>query len=402
MHKEVSVFNEQERVKVLQQYEVLDTAPQKEYNELTRLAAEICNASVARINLIDKKRQWSKAIFGADEKDIEIPRNTSVCQFTILGEKVLEINDLKEDPRFAEMSYVKGDPYLRYYLGAPLLTPEGYALGALCVLDYEPRKMGDRQIRQLQILADEVMVRFELQKKNRELEKLNQHKVNLMKMLSHDMRSPINGIIGMSSLLAGEVTDAGQLEMVEIMEQSANQLNQMIDEIMSYSLIESQGFEISRDEADLSKIIESMEKLYQPVAKVKQIKLKFENLVNEPVQIDGSKFEQIFGNLLSNALKFTNNGGEVSAHLQVDGNGPTQQLILSVQDTGIGMDQSKASNLFSNGPVKNREGTSGEKSTGLGLAIIKYFVDLHSGTINVSSEEGNGTRFIVTLPLVNN
>jgi two-component system, sensor histidine kinase len=396
-----SVITETSRISALREYGVLDTNPQKEFDDLTRLAAELCDAPVARINLIDTRRQWSKAIFGSDPSKTEIPRSSSVCQYTILGDEVLEINDLQKDPRFSEMAYVKGDPYLRYYLGAPLLTPGGFAIGALCVLDYKPRKMGDKQKGQLETLANEVMARFELQKKNRELESLNEHKVNLMKMLSHDMRSPINGIIGMSNLLASELQESSQLEMAALLEQSAIQLNQMVDEIMSYSLIESRGFKLSAEEVDLSAIVTSLDRLYQPVAKSKGVDLVFRNEISQNVRLDKSKFEQVFGNLLSNSLKFTNTGGKVSSELRIEESESRKYLKLVVKDTGIGMNGEKASQLFGNKDVQSTSGTAGEKSTGLGLSIIKYFVELHSGNIDLNSKLGEGTEFVITIPLAN-
>ncbi len=230
---------EKKRLGVLRSYSILDTEPEKEFDDLARLAAELCDAPIARVNLIDKDRQWAKAIHGMNEDSREVPRNTTVCQYTVRDMNVLEVQNLTQDDRFKDFSYVKGEPYLKYYLGAPLLNSEGYAIGALCVLDYRERKMPDEQIEQLKIIASEVMARMELRKQNEELRELNEHKLKLMKMLSHDMRSPLNGIIGMSNMLSETVEGDEEAEMIELLEQSAMQLNHMVDEILSYSLIES-------------------------------------------------------------------------------------------------------------------------------------------------------------------
>jgi two-component system, sensor histidine kinase len=390
---------ERRRLRALQNYHILDTDPEKGFDDLTRLAAEICDAPIAMVNIIDNQRQWSKSVFGISVYFTrESPRNQSVCQYTIYKPDYFEIQDLRSDPRFSEMPYVTGHPNYRYYLGVPLKDGEGYGIGALCVLDTKPRKMDVKRIGQLTILANEVMARLELHKSNYELKELNQHKVNLMKMLSHDMRSPINGIIGMSSVLREVLEDESHREMVTILEQSALQLNQMIDEIMSYSLIESKGFQLSVNRVDLSSIINNLENLYRPVAKAKGIELVMNNRVQKQVNIDKSKFEQIFGNLVSNAMKFTGSGGRVKAELNLLGSEESEQLQLTVTDTGIGMEPEKAESLLKNSAVYSRKGTSGEKSTGLGLSIIKYFVELHSGTIEVRSAPGKGTEFIITLP----
>jgi two-component system, sensor histidine kinase len=386
---------EKERIDALHSYSILDTAPEKEFDDLTKLAADICDVPIARVNLIDKDRQWAKSIFGMDEDTREVPREITVCQYTVKQNEVLEVKNLAVDPRFKNFSYVVSDPKLRYYLGAPLLNPEGYAVGALCVLDYKEREMSDKQKEYLQILAGEVMARLELRKQNQELQKLNEHKLKLMKMLSHDMRSPLNGIIGMSNML-GEIVDGEEeAEMIELLEQSAMQLNQMVDEILSYSLMESKGFTLNLKEVDLDEISKSMKRLYQPVAKSKNVDLIINLKTEKRVCLDKDKFEQIYGNLLSNAIKFTRAGGQVKSDLSVIDN----ELQLNVEDSGVGMDKSTVSGLFQNGTSAPTGGTSGEKSTGLGLAIVKYFVDLHNGSIDVSSKPDEGTEFSITIPL---
>ena len=391
----VQVDFEEKRIEALHSYAVLDTVPEEKFDDLTKLAADLCDAPIARINLIDSGRQWAKSIHGMSEDTREVPRDITVCQYTIQKSEVLEIKNLAEDPRFKNFSYVKEQPRLRYYLGAPLLSPEGYAIGALCVLDYKEREMPEKQKKQLQILAGEVMARLELSKQNQKLKELNEHKLKLMKMLSHDMRSPLNGIIGMSNMLSELVAGDEEAEMIELMEQSAMQLNQMIDEILSYSLMESKGFTLNSKEVSLGKVSESMNRLYQPVAKSKNVDLKINLHADDVVCIDKDKFEQIYGNLLSNAINFTKSGGQVRSEVELtDG-----KLRLKVEDSGVGMDESTASDLFHNGTSAPTGGTSGEKSTGLGLAIVKYFVDLHDGVIDVSSEKGKGTTFMITIPL---
>lgn len=390
---------ERERLEVLNDYGILDTKPEKEFDELTALAAELCDAPIARIHLIDKDRQWVKSASGDEHINTTMPRENSVCHYTVKKEAVLEVEDLLQHPTFCERPYVAGYPNLKYYLGAPLISPDGYTIGSLCVLDYKSRKMGDRQIKQLTILASEVIARFELLKKNRKLEKLNEHKVNLMKMLSHDMRSPINGIVGLSNILASEIESPDHLELVDLMEQSAHQLNHMINEILSYSLIETKGFQLSTEPVDLNEIIHSMQKLYKPVAQSKGVKLTFQNEVIDPVSLDKNKFEQIYGNLLSNSLKFTESGGTVNSAFSISNDGEGQSLILEVSDTGIGMDEDTADNIFGDDTITINPGTNGEKSTGIGTSIIKYLVQLHMGAINVKSKKGEGTTFTVSIPI---
>ncbi len=394
---------EKTRLEALYEYAVLDTSPEKEFDDLTQLAADLCDAPIARINLIDFDRQWSKSTAGSDEKvrDIprEIPRKNSVCQYTIQEKQIMEVHNLAKDSRFKNFSYVRGATGLRYYLGAPLIDSDGHAIGSLCVLDYRVRSMSEKQKENIEIVAREVMARLELRKQNAELKKLNEHKIKLMKMLSHDMRSPLNGIIGMSSMLSDLMTGDEELEMLGLLEQSAVQLNQMIDEILTYSVIESDGFRLNLKTTDLDHIVQSMKRLYQPVAKSKNIEVRFDTDVTDTVCLDRDKFEQIYGNLLSNAIKFTREGGKVNSRLTLSRTEEEGQLQLVVQDNGVGMDEDTRSVLFQDGEKELNGGTSGEKSTGLGLAIVKYFVDLHRGTIDVDSKPGKGTEFTISIPI---
>ena len=208
---------ERERLKELKQYQILETAPEISFDEITQLAASITDAPKAMINLIYKDEQWSKSILGLSENLQRLPRSKSICQYTIHESTVFEIPDLLNDSRTKDLPYVKGGSQLRYYLGAPLRTPNGHTIGALCVLDYEPRKATEKEKKNIVVLANQVMAQLELRKKNLELNKHNQFQTDLMKILSHDMRSPLNGIIGIGELLLNLDLTAQNEEVQELL-----------------------------------------------------------------------------------------------------------------------------------------------------------------------------------------
>jgi signal transduction histidine kinase len=389
---------EAERLKALHKYDILDTIPEEEFDALTELAAYICDVPVSLLNLIDESRQWSKSIHGLGEDAREVPRNQTVCQYTILGKDTVEVQDLAKDERFSSFSYVVSEPNLKYYLGAPLINPDGYAIGAICVLDYKAREMSEEQKNALKILSSEVMARLELRRQNKELEEMNSYKTRLLKMLSHDMRSPLNGIIGMSSIIKDELdgSDSEMHELVDIMEQSAFQLNHMIDEMLNYTIIESKGFRLDLKPTSLAEVTNQLKKLYESAAKTKNITLKFELVdMNDPVNLDTEKIEQVLGNLLSNAIKFTKAGGTVTMSISQNSD---DALIIKVSDTGIGIDSETSAALFDDKTRIHKSGTQGEKSSGIGLSIVKYFTELHDGSIHIDSVIGKGTTFTVTIP----
>jgi PAS domain S-box-containing protein len=159
--------NEIERLRALRRYEVLDTPPEAEFDDLARLAAGICGTPAAFVTLIDADRQFFKAAVGLDVR--EISRDTAFCAHAILRSDVMVVPDLQADPRFAANPLVREAPAIRFYAAAPLVTPDGFTLGTLCVIDYEPRQLTPLQHEALAALGRHAMTQLELRRQNREL-----------------------------------------------------------------------------------------------------------------------------------------------------------------------------------------------------------------------------------------
>jgi two-component system cell cycle sensor histidine kinase/response regulator CckA len=159
--------SEAKRLKVLWQYDVLDTVPEEVFDDLTELAARICEAPIALISLVDEDRQWFKSKVGVTIN--ETSRDISFCAHAIKQQDLYIIPDATKDLRFANNPLVTSDPKIRFYAGAPLITPDGHALGTLCVIDKVPRDLRPEQQQALRVLARHVMTQLELRRHAKDL-----------------------------------------------------------------------------------------------------------------------------------------------------------------------------------------------------------------------------------------
>ena len=158
--------DEAARLSALARYEILDSEPEPEFEDLVRLASRVSGAPISFISFIDSHRQWFKAKLGFDTA--ETPRAHAVCAHTILRRDVLVVPDLASDERFASNPYVAGEPGFRFYAGAPLVTPDGHAIGTLCVLDRSPRNLTPDESESLAALARQTVSVLELRRRVRE------------------------------------------------------------------------------------------------------------------------------------------------------------------------------------------------------------------------------------------
>lgn len=160
--KAEKIENEEVRLALLRGYNILDSAPENDFDEIVGLAADICDVPIALISLVEEDRQWFKASTGMDQPGTPIEQ--SICAHALHSDGYLEISDLTCDPRTASNTLVTGPEKMRFYAGAVLKGEQGMPMGTVCVLDVKPRKMTPLQVKTLKILANQVMRQIEFRK----------------------------------------------------------------------------------------------------------------------------------------------------------------------------------------------------------------------------------------------
>ena len=220
--------------------------------------------------------------------------------------------------------------------------------------------------------------------------------------MSHDLRTPLNGVIGFTKLAIKESDADKKQDYLEKIESSGELLLDLVNDTLELSRIESGKYTLEPETLDLRQLAENTVTALRPSAEIKSIRLETElaALPSIPVRADKLKMQKILLNLLSNAIKFTPSGGSVRlSATTLDGSENGFNYRFMIEDTGIGISPEFLPNLFEPFSQEHRQTNVGTTGTGLGLAIVKRIVDLMGGSIHVQSKLGKGTRFTVDLPL---
>ncbi|QSE96873.1 GAF domain-containing sensor histidine kinase [Fulvivirga lutea] len=396
--------NEEQRLKDLQNYNILDAIEEPAFNEIVDLASFICNTPISLVSFVDKERQWFMAEKGLDAK--ETPREYSFCAHAILDDEIFEIEDAKKDARFENNPLVTGNPNIRFYAGVPLKSRQGHNLGSLCVIDKTPKKLNKEQKKALRILGNRVINELELRKhlkitqeQKNELEKVIHFKDRLLSIISHDLRSPLNSIKSTVSMFEGGMLSNEDIQqLMQYLKIEASTTSQLLDNLLQWAKTKLENFEIIKEPFIVNSIIEETIQLYSPEAKRKGISLSYTN-GNNKIELLGDKemIKLAIRNLINNSIKFCREGDSIKISSMSKG----KKGIILLEDTGVGMTAEKVNQILGENKLESVPGTSKEKGIGLGLILINEFIKSNDGKIMGSSQPEVGTTFKVELPLAN-
>ncbi|QEM13268.1 GAF domain-containing sensor histidine kinase [Mucilaginibacter rubeus] len=390
--------NEMERLFSLSEFD-LDYAEHKDsFKDLAKLAAKVAGTEISLVNLIDSYTQWSISGHGLEIE--QMPREDSVCQYTIINGEYFEVEDLQRDERFKNKFYVTDEPKLRYYYGIPLKTSDDHNIGALCVLDKNVKELSPEKVELLRIIADEIVNRLKDLKVIGKLKNKLSEANEAQKKVAHDIRGPLSGIIGLAQLISeqGEANQIEEvLEFINLIHKSGRSILELADEILSADKRDHKPISNGSD-FNLLVFKDKIERLFIPQARNKNILLTVKtSSESEQIPIARNKLLQIAGNLISNAIKFTPAGGTVDVDLSLEVNDHISILQILVKDTGVGIDEKGIEKILK-GNAASTTGTTGEAGFGFGLALVKHLIETLKGSLNIYSKHGQGAVFEVRLP----
>ena len=391
--------NEKQRLEALKEYSILDTLPEKEYDDITYLASHICGTPISLISLIDDKRQWFKSHHGLEAEYTS--KEVAFCAHAINDkDNIFIIPDSRKDERFHDNPLVTGEPHVIFYAGIPLVNPEGYPLGALCVIDSKPKQLSQQQINALEALSNQLMKLFELRRSNAELRNLvsdlenkNEALQKFAQTAAHDIKSPLSTIEMMLSILRKKYYQNLPEKAKTILEHinlSTSNLNQLIEGILRFS--KESGIVVNNKE-DV-KVYELVEGVVKLVIAQQKINLTVDGDANMEVFTNKTALKQILINLISNALKYNDKETLGLNIMFVD---ESNVIRFNIIDNGPGIkikDQDRIFNLFETSDNPDQNGTYG---TGIGLATVKTLVEKLGGYIKIKSDTGNGADFEFTI-----
>jgi signal transduction histidine kinase len=389
--------HESERLRALLGYRILDTLPEQVYDDLTRLAAHICEAPIALVSLIDADRQWFKSRFGLDTPQTD--RTISFCAHAVATGEMLVVPDATRDARFFDNPSVLSDPEIRFYAGAPLISPGGYPLGTLCVIDRQPREPNPEQLRMLGALSRQVMSQLELRLTIEERRRAEQARNELIGVVSHELRTPLTSIRGSLGLIEGGALGAVPAPMqplLGIARSNTERLVRLVNDILDLERMDAGKLDLSLEPLDPADLMGAAVAGIRGMADEREVRIE---IVAEadggPPRLwgDRDRLIQVLTNLLSNAIKVSPRGGRVEARIApADG----RRMRLAVRDHGPGIREQDLGRLFAR--FQQLESPERKGGSGLGLAISKGIVEEHGGRMGVETRFGEGSTFWFEVP----
>lgn len=396
--------NEAARLTALRRYGILDTESNAAFDALTRLASRLFGVPMALVSLVDDERQWFKARVGVPV--CQTSRDDAFCAWALLGTDIFEVLDPLNDPRFSTNPLVVGEMQLRYYAGAPLITPEGFVLGTLCLLDSRPHTpLTFEQRETLRTLADAVMGEITLHASRlqselalsaaRDLDALARERITV---LGDAFNTPLTALLGYGQLLQGATHSGGGDPQIERLGRYADAIQaagKSLFELVNTSLEALRAYrgrteDLEADAIDLHRLLDEIHTLTAPLAEQRGMSMRLSLTSSLSVHADGARLKQMLIALVANALRHAGRGViDLNASLSPDG----QTVSIRVADQGPGLPAAFVP-LLQDGPLSD---PSLLQHRG-GLAVVRSLAAMQGLSLAVETMPGVGCVVHVAVP----
>jgi signal transduction histidine kinase len=383
--------DEEERLRTLREYDILDTPKEEAYEDLLTLASAITGAEVAFVGFVDEDREWFKAETGVGKDSI--PRSEAFCAYNIADPtEPLVIEDAREDPRVQDSNLVTGSANLRFYAGFPILAPNDQPMGAFCVMDREPQTISEDKLQALKVLADQSMMLMEHRRLGRWLARRKDELERFAEAAGEHIKDPLSSVTVHHRFLEEDLADADE----EIQENLAaamdgtRQIERIAVQLMEYAHLSPEAAE-DAEPLHLEPILDEVWADLEPAASRTQATLKVEDL--PPVRADRRQVRHLLLNILDNAVRYQD---DPPAIIEIGADRSGSMVRFTVADNGRGIEVEDVDRVFQ---IFYRGSRAKEvPGSGLGLALAEKVVELHGGTIEIVSTVDEGTTATFTLP----
>lgn len=415
-------YDEVQRLASLQALDILDTGAEPAFDRITRMAAQQFDVPIALVTLVDSARQWFKSKVGLPVS--ETPREDSFCQFAIMDQVVMQVPDATQDPRFAVNPLVLGDPKIRFYAGAPLITAKGFRLGTLCLIDMQPRPaLDESQQAQLRDLADMVIREMELRRLHRligadsdgignevalalrslreEDETLSREaQMDVIAHVAHELRTPLGAMLGFAELIKreqfGAIGDRRYTEYAEQIEECGQHLLEVLSNTLDLTRAARGGLKLVESVIGIEGTARLAEKLCWGELDKYGARLALDlQASGTQISADRSQVSQMLVNLISNAARHTPADSEITIQSRSRSDGG---LDLSVIDQGCGMTREAIRRAMVPFSRRGAAAQNGHPGLGIGLPLTKRLIEMHGGSLAIDSKPGEGTKMTLRFP----
>lgn len=391
--KQVSLIplNDEERLRKLYKYEILDTPADKTFDKIAILAAQIFDTPSAFVSFVDRDRVFFKAKIGTVAGLDKIPDET-IATLAVLSADTTVFPDILQEPKLKDTPLAVPDNSVRFYAGAPIRTMDGYLLGTVSVLDATPRVATEKQIQMLNVLSELIVDELELRQTTRNIVRVQ---TDLMNIAVHDIKNPLTAI----SLYAKLIEQRGNEDPVKSMagkiSSAAKRILDDLNELLNHAKVDNGALMLNFEDVVIADVLTKAASDLKILADQKNqtITLRLTEMLT--ARVDKSRILETFENLLSNAIKYSYKNSEiVICSTEEDGN-----IIIEFRDMGQGLTDDDMQKLFTKFARLSATPTNKETSNGLGLSIAKILVELHNGKIWAKSTgKDMGASFFVSLP----